>query len=103
MVYSLAKLENDIPVALENGVISNDIISLVDKNKSTIIVGAFIAEGKQLTESQNQDLKESNNLFLQSADGALTPIKDKDSDGNEYWYYWEINTNNIKCYKGYEF
>ena len=103
VVYSLAKLENDIPVALENGVISNDIISLVDKNKSTIIVGAFIAEGKQLTESQNQDLKESNNLFLQSADGALTPIKYKDSDGNEYWYYWEINTNNIKCYKGYEF
>lgn len=102
-VYSLAKLENGIPVALENGIISNDTISLVDKNHSTIIVGAFTAEGKQLTESQNQDLKESNNLFLQSADGALTPIKGKDSDDNEYWYYWEINTNNIKCYEGYEF
>lgn len=102
-VYSLAKLENGIPVALENGIISNDTISLVDKNHSTIIVGAFTAEGKQLTESQNQDLKESNNLFLQSTDGALTPIKGKDSDDNEYWYYWEINTNNIKCYEGYEF
>ena len=98
-IYSLAELdENNKPVAIENGVISNDIVSLVDKNKSVITIGAFTAEGKQLIENQNKELVESNDLLLQSADGALVPIPNGES-----WYYWQINADKIKCYDSYDF
>lgn len=101
-VYSLAQFDEQSNklTALENGIISDNIVSLVNKNHDTITIGAFLAEGKQLTEGQGKDLIESNNLFLQSSDGALTPIVNKDT--NQY-YYWQINTNNIKCYDSYSF
>lgn len=99
-IYSFATIdETGKPVATTNGVISNDTVSLVDKNHSIITIGAFLAEGKQLIESQNRELIESNDLLLQSADGTLTPI----SNGDGSWYYWQIDTNNIQCYDGYQY
>ena len=101
-IYSFAKFDEQTKklTALENGIISDNIVSLVNKNHDTITIGAFLAEGKQLTEAQGKNLVEGNELLLQSSDGALTPIINNDT--NEY-YYWQINTNNIKCYDGYSF
>lgn len=101
-IYSFAKIDEQTNklTALENGIISDNIVSLVNKNHDTITIGAFLAEGKQLTEGQGKDLIESDELPLQSSDGALTPIINNDT--NEY-YYWQIDTNNIKCYDSYSF
>lgn len=101
-IYSFAKFDEQTNklTALENGIISDNIVSLVNKNHDTITIGVFLAEGKQLTEDQGKNLVEGDELLLQSSDGALTPIINNDT--NEY-YYWQINTNNIKCYDGYSF
>lgn len=97
-IYAFATLQNGKPVATEENVISNNIVSLVDKNKGIIIIGAFKAEGKQLIEQEDKELLEQQGMLLQSADGALTPIED-----NGKYYYWEIDTGKIQCYDGYSF
>lgn len=101
VVYALATIdENDIPHATNEDVVAtNGIVSLVSKDKATITIGAFIRQGKQLTEAENKDLIEKQELLLKTADGILEPIQKDDGS----YYYWKINTENIQCYEGYSF
>ena len=49
---------------IENGIIKDNIVSLVNKNHNIITIGAFYAEGKQIIEGQDKNLIENNELLL---------------------------------------
>lgn len=101
VVYALATIdESGVPHATNEDIVAtNGIVSLVSKDKDVITIGAFIHQGKQLTEAENKDLIEKQELLLKTADDILEPVQKADGS----YYYWQIDTNNIQCYESYSF